>query len=236
MGQRQSPQHRYKKSLRISKTMPIMTVSERLCAMSNPKSAPTEDPVRFGASELRRLGRYLLEQRKAAGLTLRLLSDRAEISVASIRAMEAGRTSPSLTTVLRVVSALGLTIDRVVAEALTKGARVVVTRASSAHGPSGHPLSEGLEDATLEARQMEIAPRALQKVPTSLSDAPSFCMVIDGTLVVAKGKAERVRLEAGDSYLARAGEVQTWANTGAESAHLICVADRTLRDDGTRQP
>lgn len=202
--------------------------------MRDPSPVQSEDPVRFGAAELRRLGRYLHEQRKAAGLTLQILSERAEVGVASIRALEAGRTSPSLTTVLRVVGALGLTIDRVVAEAMATDARVVVTRAAKLHGQAGQSLSEGLEDATLNARRVELAPGGLYKLPSSLSEAPSFCMVINGTLVAATGKADRVRLSAGDSYLARPGEVQAWANTGTEPAHLICVSDRTPRDNGTR--
>ncbi len=202
--------------------------------MSNSKSVGLEGPVRFGSGELRKLGRYLLEQRKAAGLTLRLLSERAEVSVASIRAMEAGRTSPSLTTVLRVVSALGVTIDRAVSEAMAANARVVVTRATDRHGPMGQPLSEGLEDATLDARWVELAAGTLCALPAVLSDTPSFCMVIDGTLVATTGKSDRVRLSTGDSYLAQAGEVQAWANTGTGPTHLICVADRTPRGDTTR--
>jgi len=204
--------------------------------MRDSKPAQSEDPNRFGAIELRRLGRYLHEQRKATGLTLRSLSERAEVGVASIRALESGRSSPSLTTVLRVVGALGVTIDRAVAVATTAGARVVVTRGAGPHGPGGQRLSEGLEDATLDACRFELAPGALYKLPNTLSDSPSFCMVIDGTLIAARGKANRVRLGAGDVYLARPGEVQTWANTGTGPAHLICVADRTPRDDETRQP
>ena len=75
----------------------------------------------------------------------------------------------------------------------------------------------------------------MSNLPTSLSKAPSFCMVIDGTLFVVKGNTDRVRLDAGDSYLSGPGEVQAWANTGTRAAHLICVADRTPRDDGTRK-
>ena len=86
--------------------------------MRDTKSAPSEKTLPFGPSELCRLGRYLCDQRKAAGLTLRVLSERAEVGVTSIRALEAWRSSLSLTTVLRVVGALNITIDRVVAEAM----------------------------------------------------------------------------------------------------------------------
>lgn len=203
--------------------------------MSDAKPANPKSPARFGATELRRLGRYLQEQRKAAGLTLRSLSERAEVGVASIRALEAGRSSPSLTVVLRVVDALGMTIDQVAAEAMTAGARVVVTRATNSHGPAGQWLSEGLEDATLDAHRMELAPGARYKPQGSLSDAPSLCMVIDGMLIATTGKADRVRLSAGDIYLAQPGEVQSWSNTGTDPTHLICVADRRPRDDGKKQ-
>ncbi|SEP16929.1 Helix-turn-helix domain-containing protein [Salinihabitans flavidus] len=204
--------------------------------MRESKSDQPENPDRFGPAELRRLGQYLQKQRTGSGLTLRGLSERAEVGVASIRALEAGRSSPSLTTVLRVVGALGVTIDRAVAEATTAGAQVTVTRRSEGpYSPDGQRLSDGLEDAKLDARRVEVAPGALYKLPDALSNVPSFCMVIDGTLAVARASADRVPLDAGDSYLAQPGEVQAWANTGTASAHLIYVADRTPRDDETRQ-
>jgi transcriptional regulator with XRE-family HTH domain len=198
--------------------------------------APSENTFRFGAPELRRLGRHLCDQRKAAGLTLRVLSERSEVGVASIRALEAGSSSPSLTIVLRVIGALGLTIDQVVAEAMTADTRVVVTRKTVPDGAPVQALSKGLEKATLDACRMEIAQDAVCKTPVSLAAAPSFCMVIAGTLTAVTQSSDRIRLNAGDSYHAAPGEVQTWANTGTGSAHLICVADKTPRDDTTRQP
>jgi transcriptional regulator with XRE-family HTH domain len=57
------------------------------------------------------LGELLVEHRKAAGLSQRTLAERAGLMQATVSHLETGRTSPTLHTIERYASALGLEID-----------------------------------------------------------------------------------------------------------------------------
>ena len=191
-------------------------------------------PTRFGEAEIRRLGRYLQRERKALDLTLRKLAELSGVSVASIRALEAGRSSPSLTTVMSVVGALGTSIDKVIANIDIGENRVVVTRAAEQVDTEGYNLSEGLIDAALRGKILAVAPGTQNQVPDEIANAPSLCMVIGGVVVVTLEDSDRIKLLPGDTYHAQAGKVQAWVNPGKKPTHLICVTDNTRRRSNSK--
>ena len=83
---------------------------------------------RFGKPDLAPMGTFLRAERQAKGMSLRSLAERCGMSVGAIRALEVGQSNSSLATVLAVVEALGVDLDRAV-EAGRAWQAVVVHRA-----------------------------------------------------------------------------------------------------------
>ncbi|MDR5653356.1 helix-turn-helix domain-containing protein [Ruixingdingia sedimenti] len=194
-------------------------------ARTPPPAAPL--PARFRKADLARLGRHLADQRQAAGLTLRALSDRSGISIGAIRALESGQSNPSLGTVVAVVEALGVSLDRMVAAAGAERPRVaVVTRAGAAED-----LTDGLADAALSARLLALPPGPAHPAPEPAARHPSFAMVIAGRVLAATAAGDApAALGPGDSYHAQPGQVLALAHDGGGPARLLHVTD--IRRDG----
>jgi transcriptional regulator with XRE-family HTH domain len=200
----------------------------RILMSAPPDPGNGDETRRFGRDDLRLLGQYLRERRLAAGMTLRRLADSSGVSVAAIRALEAGGTNPSLTSVVQLVEALGTTIDRALAAVRVARGRVVVTRATARRGSTGQALSSGLVDAALQAETVVLPARMVGPAPAAATRHAAMCMVLDGTLTVTLDGGQRVQLDAGDSYHADAMVVQGWANTGDTPVHLLCAADTRI--------
>lgn len=178
--------------------------------------------ARFGRDDLRLLGRHLRDRRSGAGLTLRRLSEASGVSVAAIRALEAGQSNPGLPTVIAVVEALGTTIDRAIAAVRAARGRAVVTRGG---GGGRRALSDGLADPVLRAEALALAVKTMGPAPAEAAHHATLCMVVQGALTVTTAEGARVRLDAGDTYHAEPGFVQGWANAGTRPVRVISVAD-----------
>lgn len=171
---------------------------------------------RFGRRHLRRLGGFLRAERRAAGLTMRMLAERSGVGVTTIRALESGRSSPGLSTVLALVDALGTTIDRAIEAARSGTDGVVVSRGEGS-------LSEGMPEPAMAGLVLTLSERSVRPIPAEGARSASMCMVLQGSVIAALGTGERVRLEAGDTYHAQPGAVQGWASSGGGAAKLLCV-------------
>ncbi|MFF3225548.1 helix-turn-helix domain-containing protein [Nocardia suismassiliense] len=55
-------------------------------------------------------GPFVADRRRTLGLTQIDVADLADVGISSVQKLEAGQTSPSLTIVLRILDALGLTL------------------------------------------------------------------------------------------------------------------------------
>ncbi|MGX1812046.1 helix-turn-helix domain-containing protein [Nocardia sp. NPDC055321] len=74
------------------------------------RSTPRRRPTSGTAGPLVDFGASITERRLALRLTQLDLADLADVGLSSVRNLEAGRTSPTLTTSLRILDALGLTL------------------------------------------------------------------------------------------------------------------------------
>ncbi len=188
-------------------------------------------PRRFGKTDLRRVGKVLRDQRMALGLSMRGLSERSGVSIAAIRALEAGQSNPSLGTVVPVVEALDLKLDRVISAARAAQDRVAITRAGSGEAS----LSRGLVDAVLSARLMSLPVESMRPTPPDASRHPSLGVVVSGSVIVSVDAdterdgtpraGQRIRLESGDNYHARPGVVKSLANAANADARVLMVLD-----------
>lgn len=176
-------------------------------------------PARFSKADLARLGKFLREQRQARGLTLRALSDLSGLSVAAIRALEAGDVNPSLGTVLAVVDVLGVDLDQMVEAARDRRANAVVLRADEAASDHGALRGAALAVAFEEVPAGSLAP------PGEAARHPSLGVVVGGTVIAALGGGARRKLAAGDTYHAQPGILQGLAAVEARAAQVLHVTD-----------
>ncbi|WP_081594345.1 helix-turn-helix domain-containing protein [Nocardia brasiliensis] len=77
-------------------------------------------------------GALTAERRRSLGLTQLDLADLADVGVSSVRTLEAGQTSPTLTITLRILDALGLTLVCMPHADAPKGTTGTVIELSSA--------------------------------------------------------------------------------------------------------
>jgi y4mF family transcriptional regulator len=78
-------------------------------------------------------GAFIAARRRTLGLTQLDLSDLADVGVSSVRTLEAGQTSPTLTITLRILDALGLTLVSMPhADARTQSGSTAELRAAEA--------------------------------------------------------------------------------------------------------
>lgn len=186
-------------------------------------------PSRFGKSDLPRLGQHIRDLRLATGRTQADVARLAGLSESTVGAVEAGRSNPSLPTIVALAQALGVSIDQIVTAATAPRPRVAITRCSSA----GTDLSAGLADPALRARTIVLAQGQRETVPGATPDAAVMVMVLDGVALAITASGERLRLEAGDTAHAKDGTLQALTGLGAAPAHLLCVTDprRSLQQE-----
>ncbi len=184
---------------------------------------------RFGKSDLPRLGHHIRELRLATGRTQADIARLAGLAESTVGAVEAGRSNPSLPTIVALARALGVSIDQIVAAATAPRGRVAITRSSD----SDADLSAGLTDPALRARTFVLPQGQRRPVPDTSPDAAVMVMVLDGVVLATTATGERLRLEAGDAAHARDGTLQALTGLGAGPAHLLCVTDprRSLQQE-----
>jgi transcriptional regulator with XRE-family HTH domain len=196
------------------------------------RSAVSGQETRFSKRDLGRLGKFLSAHRQAAGMTLRSLATRSGVSLGTIRALEAGRSNPSLATVLAVVEVLGVSLDRMMAALRSEEAdTAVVIRAGG--GEAGFPRV--LRGAVLRPQFLELPGKDLDQLIDAEARHPAFGMVLSGRVTPLRAEGSSLRLESGDAWHAEAGTVRAWDGAGSGSAHLFHVMD-TRNDDSRNAP
>jgi transcriptional regulator with XRE-family HTH domain len=188
----------------------------------------TPPPGRFGKPDLARMGHFLREERLARNLTLRALAETSGLSVGAIRALEGGQANPGLATVLAVVEALGIDLDKAV-EAARTGRDTVVVRRAGGKGTGALPGA---------ALRLDVSDLPSKSVGPALAPAerhPGMGLVVDGPVLAVLRSGARHRLESGDVFHAQPGVVQGLASTGPRPARVLHVVDtrRQAAPDGT---
>ncbi len=155
-------------------------------------SKPRED-------EIRRIGRQLRFLREQSGRTLDQLASAAGLSVRAVRELEAGRTNPTLATVVAVADVLGLSIDEILTAARRDIPAADVTRAGNTS--SGEMvLTRTLPNPRMKGRLIELAGGDGQRLPSGAA----FVHVLAGKVPAALDGG-RVHLGPGACVHARPG-------------------------------
>lgn len=183
-------------------------------------------------AEIRRIGRQLRMLREKSGRTLAELAEAAGLSKRAVREFEAGRTNPSLTTVVGIADALGVSLDELVAAARRDLPTADFTPASATGGAA---LTRQLPDPRMRARLVDLHAGADCDLPTG----PVFGHVLDGAIRVAFDGQETA-LNRNDSFHAQAGVLGAW-RADARGGRLlvveaVAVVGQSVRQQSQQEP
>jgi transcriptional regulator with XRE-family HTH domain len=169
-------------------------------------------------TEIRRIGRQLRVLRETSGRTLAQIAEAADLSERAVRELEAGRTNPSLITVVSVADALGITLDELITSARRNVPAADFTAASSIDA-AVTTLTRQLPNPRMRARLIQIDPKS-----GAAGDIPStavFGQVLGGKITVSLD-GQDTTIVAGDSFHAQAGVLGGW-RAGATGGRLLVV-------------
>jgi transcriptional regulator with XRE-family HTH domain len=176
------------------------------------------------------LGPSVRRLREAQQLSLRTLAERTGFSASFLSQVENGQASPSIASMERIATALGVTLGEFFQTAETSPLPVVRADARVA-------LHSGWSKAQLEALgadgmagRLEPMLVTLQSGGTSgtkafASGREEFALVLEGTVTLTLNDSEQ-ELASGDAVTIRAGVLRRWRNPGPEPARVLIVALR----------
>ena len=172
------------------------------------------------------IGKELKRIRVSQGLTLEELSNRCGYSKALISRVETGSVSPSLTSLMKMVSSLGLklhdlftSIERGQASVVRKGeGRKFFTEGESAM----EFLAENIASKRMEPIAITAPPGYVSGEGEDVHYGEEFVFLLSGKIEVAAGD-QTYKLGAGDSFYVGAGAPYKWSNPGKEAAKVITV-------------
>jgi transcriptional regulator with XRE-family HTH domain len=171
-----------------------------LCAIKDIMSTIENDIIQ-------RTGRAVKEQREAAGLSLRMLAARSGISASMISDIERGAKSPTVTTLVNLAEALGVSASSLIEGHANPASRIRVLRKNESAGGKTPAPWQSLGPATPGSRidfvRYQIPPAtALGPSPAHASGTIEYVHVAAGSIRVTVGE-EVAELSAGDSCSCR---------------------------------
>lgn len=172
------------------------------------------------------VGDRLRELRQERGMSMRSLARASSLSTNALSMIERGRTSPSVSTLVKIAGALGVPItaffrleppkrDIVYRKANTRG-RVTLPR-GSLEGLGGEEFIGGVEPLLLT-----LEPGANSGQAQMLHSGHEFVLCLSGQLEYSV-EGQRFMLEAGDSLLFAAQLEHRWRNVNRGLTRAIIV-------------
>jgi transcriptional regulator with XRE-family HTH domain len=108
-----------------------------------------EQPTKVAVDQSGDVGARLREVREAAGLSLRELARRIDLSASALSQIETGKSRPSVKTLYAIVTELGISLDELFANEAGGGA-VGRDGESEGRGPAADPVQRAESRASLE--------------------------------------------------------------------------------------
>ncbi len=173
------------------------------------------------------IGRELRRARIAKGMTLDEVSKRSGYSKALISRVETGSVSPSLTSLEKLASLLGLglhdifiSFEREQISLVRKGQRRRFTMDGDA---SIEFLTTNVAAKMLEPVKITLPPGYRSSEEPRLHHSEQFILVMTGKMQVTVG-AKTTSLGAGDSVHFAAGIPHSWRTAGKDPVEFVSVA------------
>lgn len=165
-------------------------------------------------TEVRRIGRQFRILRERSGRTIAQVSRAAGLSERAVRDLEAGRTNPSLATVVSLADVLGASLDDLVEASRRSDSVSDYSPASSATETT--ELTRTLRSPRMRARIVHFGAGDTASLP---ANAVFGYVLADSVAVALDG--EETLLRHGDSFHARAGVLQGWRSPASGGRLLV---------------
>lgn len=171
------------------------------------------------------VGSRIRELRERARLSQRTLADRSGLSANAISRIERGESSPTVASLHRLATALGVPITEFF-QAHAESPTIVVRRnrrpRTRGEGILIESLGVGLPGQRLEPFLMTLAPGAAGGEEPIVHAGEEFAYCVEGEVEYMVGE-EWHRLEHGDSIVFRATQPHLFRNTHVERAQVLFV-------------
>jgi transcriptional regulator with XRE-family HTH domain len=168
---------------------------------------------------MRRIGRQFRILRERSGRTIGQLARAAGLSERAVRDLEAGRTNPSLGTVVSLADVLGANLNDLVEAA--RQSEVVSDYTPASDQTETVDLTRTLPSPRMRARIVRVQAGDRTELPANAV----FGYVLAESVAVALD-GEETLLRHGDSFHARAGVLQGWrSQTSGRLLVVEAVAD-----------
>ena len=178
------------------------------------------------------IGPRLRKLRRERGLSLQQLATRASLSAAAIHKIESNGMTPTITTLLKLATALNKSVSYFIDEGESPRAVELVKREdrppvfTSKQGLKLHNISGRYGPFFLAGAEAEIEPRAWSGEEPMEHPGEELVLVTKGTLEFTI-EERSYRLRPGDSIHFRTNRPHSWRNPTSSSARAIWFAVRS---------
>jgi transcriptional regulator with XRE-family HTH domain len=183
------------------------------------------------------IGVRLKELRESRGLSMRGLASKADVAVSFISKIEGGKASPTLTTLVKLLETLGVSVPEFFAPESRESQDLIVTKHDTMRvlddgDKCWRYLFPNHPDVKLVMTYEEYRPHTRNKEPESHQS--DICgIVLEGVLSVELADGRLLEACKGDSFYIRAGTVHTSSNRRDEKL-LMAVAELPIALKGAK--
>lgn len=183
--------------------------------------------ARCASSDTIDVGRCLRAIREASGFSIRSLAEKSGLAVNTLSLIENGKSSPSVSTLQRLATALNVPITAFFETSTTSEQRVVCLKAAKRPGAIfDHGMLEdlgmGLADHIVEPFVITLEPYASSGEDTIVHDGTEFVFCLEGHIEYTID-AQTFLLEAGDSLLFESHLPHRWRNPDSTLSRALLV-------------
>jgi transcriptional regulator with XRE-family HTH domain len=180
------------------------------------------------------VGARVLELRTERGLSLRALAELCDLSPNTISLIERGATSPSVSTLQRLASALGVHINSFFTEPDQK-VQLILTRVdertrSGSASVMLESLGYGLEGQACDPFVVTLKAGASSGRQLMAHPGSELILILEGRLDIDIAGSNYV-LNPGDSLLFRAEQLHRWRNPNSQPAVFLMMMQATTERD-----
>ena len=184
------------------------------------------------------VGSQVRALRQQRGLSLRALARICELSPNTISLIERGITSPSVSTLHKLATALRVPITAFFEERADKVDAILLRSGERPRTGSGNVLLESLgaalDDQALEPFKVTLKPGSGSGGRLMQHGGHELVYCLEGELEYVISD-EACRLEAGDSLLFEARNPHRWRNPGAEPAVFLLIFHSTVQGESVEE-
>jgi len=176
----------------------------------------------------RQVGDHLRDVRTRQGYSVRALAARAGCSPSFISQVEHGQASPSISSLERLVQALGMTLGeffRANAPPAVVRSHERVARTHSGSGAQIEALAPVGAGHALEPLLITLEPGGDSGSQPFARGGDEFAFVCEGDVQLTLGEAAH-RLTQGDAAMFSGATPHRWENDGREPARIVVVSTR----------